>query len=169
MDTHVEQIRLTYGGMDTDDLINRAKSGTLTEEAHVLVLKELQSRAINTTELPEKPSLLPTEKNIPPGFFSRCWYGKEKLWKAYWLLGLLAGVVLGITNIPDSPLIQIALFLLVALPIQAFWWVSVWRCAFRTSHWGWAILARGVVTIGVVISCLVILSSVQLAFHYGLV
>lgn len=159
MDTHVEQLRQTYEGMDIEELINRAKSGTLTEEAHALALKVLQSRGINTAELPETPSPLPPNAEIPPGFFWRCWHGKERLWKAYWLLGLLGGFVLGITRIPSSAFIQAVLFLLIALPIQVFWWVSVWRCAFRSSHWGWAILARGVVIFGIVISCLVLLRS----------
>lgn len=156
---YVEQIRQSYSSMGTEELINRARSGTLTEEAHLLALKELQSRGIDTTELPGKPTLQSTKKEISPGFFWRCWQGKERLWKAYWLLGLLGGFVLGLTRIPASPLIQIVLFFLVALPIQVFWWVSVWRCAFRSSHWGWAILARGMVILGVVISCLVILRS----------
>lgn len=156
MDTHAEQIRLTYGRMDTDELITRVKSGTLTEEAQVLALKELQSRGINTSELPEKPSLLPTSQDMPPGFFWRCWHGKEKLWKAFWLVGLLGGFLLVATKIPPSPIIQMVLSLVIVLPIQIVWWVSVWRCAFRASHWGWSVLARGVVILWVGILCLFI-------------
>lgn len=159
MDTHVEHLRKTYECMDVDELLNRAKSNTLTEAAHAVALNELKSREVDTAELPEKPSPLPADKETPSGFFWRCWHGKEKLWKAYWLLGLLVGLVFGTIRISSGALIQTVLFLLVALPIQVFWWVSVWRCAFRSSHWSWAILARGAVILGVVIPCLIILSA----------
>ena len=153
MDTNTEHLHLVYGGMDTEELIDRTKSGTLTEDAHILALKELQSRGINTAELPENPFPSPPEKEIDPGFLWRCWHGKEELWKAFWLLSFLGGfVIFFITKIPSSRLIQAALFIFLVLPIQIFWWISVWRCAFHTSHWGWAILARVVVILGVYIA-----------------
>ena len=160
MDTNVDDLHLIYSGMDTEELIDRTKSGMLTKEAYVLALKELQSRGINTAVLPENPSSSPSEKEMSMGFFWRCWHGKEKLWKAFWLLGLLAaGFVLGLTRIASSVHIPAVLFLFVTLPIEVFRWVSVWRCAFRTSHWGWAILARVVVIFLVVLWCLLILRS----------
>ena len=60
-----EQIRKTYSGMETEELLGRAKAGTLTEEAHVLAIEELQARGVPRSELPTQPSSLPTNDGIP--------------------------------------------------------------------------------------------------------
>ena len=91
------------------------------------------------------------------GFFGRCWYGKERLWKAFWLLGLLAAVIFKLTALSSLLVNEV---LLVSLPVQLFCWVSVWRCAFRTSHWFWAIVARCWVVVSITISFVLIVASV---------
>ncbi|MHB1085656.1 MAG: hypothetical protein ACYCZA_12570 [Thiobacillus sp.] len=148
---YAEQVRKTYSELETEELLGRVTSGTLTEEAHRIALEELKARNVPTSELPVQALPPSSEASLEPGFFWRCWHGKERLWKAYWLLGLLGGFLFALTRIPTSPLVQGVLFLLFAIPIHMFWWVSIWRCAFHTSHWGWTVLARGVVAINLLI------------------
>lgn len=86
------------------------------------------------------------------GFFGRYWYGKERLWKAFWLLGLLAVIIFKLIAMSSNLLFTA----LASLPVQIFCWVSVWRCAFRTSHWFWAIVARCWVVVSIIISFVLI-------------
>ena len=88
------------------------------------------------------------------GFLGRYWYGKERLWKAFWLLGLLAFVIFKLIAMSSNLLFTA----LASLPVQVFCWVSVWRCAFRTSHWFWAIVARCWVVVSIIISFVLIVS-----------
>lgn len=145
--------------MKTEELLDYAKSGTLTEEEYMLVLGELKARGVPASELPTRTDHSSASDNPENGFFWRCWHGKERLWKAFWLLGLLSAIIFKLTEIPSSQQVQAILVLIVFLPIQVFWWVSVWRCAFRSSHWGWAILARAHVIVTILISCVVILGA----------
>jgi hypothetical protein len=114
----------------------------------------------NESELhSEPPSTIDTKENEinELNFFEACWHGKERLWKAYWLLGLAAGVIFKLADLPTNLSVQVTLFFLIVMPVQILWWVSVWRCAFRCSHWVWAIIARWVVAISVVTTIIILI------------
>jgi hypothetical protein len=89
------------------------------------------------------------ELQRPPFTFSLgdCFAGKERLWKAVWLLG---GIVLGVivflsmllrSEVPQ-PQRAFILNLVASTPIYVLWSVSLWRCAWRSSHWMWGVFAR---------------------------
>ena len=83
-------------------------------------------------------------------FILNYWSGKEKLWKAFWLIGIvgrifvaffivifsLIGKSIGLTW---SVAILSVLFVLIYI-ILAF--VSIWRCAFNTQNNNWGYVAR---------------------------
>lgn len=149
MTTYSDDVREKFRDLDTDDLRDRLRAGALTAEAHAIALEELASRGIATIDIPRQP-VAPDHAPPPPGFFARSWRGKERLWKAFWLVGLLIVLLLSPLRVIENRVVLAGYLLLVALPAHIFWWVSVWRCAFRASHWLWSILARAWVVLGVV-------------------
>jgi hypothetical protein len=110
------------------------------------------------------------ELRRPPFTFSvgDCFAGKERLWKAAWLLG---GIVLGVAVLigmllrSEVPQPQRA-FILNAIATSALyvpWSVTLWRCAWRSSHWMWGIVAR-VAAVSIVCAVVVrIISAVSVA------
>jgi hypothetical protein len=144
MSAYQDQIRETFRTLESEELVSRIKGGALTKEAHSAALTELNARGVATNELPPAPSS--SEAEPEPGFLKRCFSGKEQLWKAYWLLGSIGTLLwLALRFFTSSGTTGGALLflLLVILLFHIFWSVSVWRCAFHTSHWAWAVAARG--------------------------
>ena len=83
-------------------------------------------------------------------FFLNYWYGKEKLWKAFWLIGIL-GRILVATFVIIFALIgksigltwSIAILSFLFIAIYIIWsFVSIWRCAFNTQNKNWGYVAR---------------------------
>jgi hypothetical protein len=89
------------------------------------------------------------ELQRPPFTFSLgdCFAGKERLWKAVWVLGGIVGFVTAFiamllrSEVPQ-PQRAFILNLAASTPIYVLWCVSLWRCAWRSSHWVWGVLAR---------------------------
>lgn len=77
----------------------------------------------------------------------RFWRGEEKLWKAYWLIGVGGGWLFTVLveNLVDLGWLgQIArLLLLVGYSLYSA--VSIWRCAMHTTWKSWRYAARGVI------------------------
>ena len=157
MTTYGEQVRETFRDLETEELLDRVKGETLTAEAHQMALDELASRGVEKVDLPPQP-VFREQATQAPGFLRRCWSGKEPLWRAFWLLGLSVAVVAIPLNLIKSPILLFGYFFAAALPAQIFWWVSVWRCAFRTSHWLWGVIARAWVGVSILIACLMVLA-----------
>jgi hypothetical protein len=156
MSTYAEGVRETFRILETEEICKRLKAGTLTAEAHAIALEELASRgAADVLQQPDTATVV----GPAPGFFARCWSGKERLWKAFWLLGLVMAFLSSpLKAIANSPF-GLTLYLAVALPAQVFHLVSVWRCAFRTSHWVWSVAARIWVVLGVVVTIAVLIAA----------
>lgn len=83
-------------------------------------------------------------------FFLNYWYGEEKLWKAFWLIGIL-GRILVATFVIIFALIgksigltwSIAILSFLFISIYIIWsFVSIWRCAFNTQNKNWGYVAR---------------------------
>ena len=78
----------------------------------------------------------------------KCWRGEEKLWKVFWLYGVLLKIVVrlalaGVAAI--SPVIAGILgiaVLLLAIPYIVWSLVSTWRCAFNVRQEFWGYMAR---------------------------
>lgn len=146
-------------------------SGSLTDEAHRVALKVLREMGADTSELPSTPPT--TEVSVEEGqsravaFVTRCWDGEERLWKAYWLLGMATGLVLAMTAPFAWPGVASVVFWAFAAGLVSAWGTAVWRCAFRSSHWIFAVLARGVVAVNVVWTIVAFLQSLR-AFRLGM-
>lgn len=73
--------------------------------------------------------------------------GKEPLWKAFLILGLLANFIVGFTIAlfvqitPDNPLL-LQLVVAIGLLIAIFAWIGQWRCAFNTKYFFLGALLR---------------------------
>lgn len=80
----------------------------------------------------------------PPRFFKRCWTGQEKLWKAFWLGGLLVAVSTRVlTEIAWQLHLSLVLWIILGIVVllgNLWWLVSVVRCSDNTSNrlWCWA-------------------------------
>lgn len=77
------------------------------------------------------------------------WEGRAPLWKAFWILGLLIPICLGIALIvilslaeadPENKSILVALSVF-NIPFYVFISISLWRCA-KNSHLIWVVLAK---------------------------
>lgn len=80
-------------------------------------------------------------------FVKSFWRGEERLWRSFWLLGISI-MVLGLLLVPILLLLGLSSGQIKSaipvffLPLYGFWIVAVWRSAFKSSHWIWAIVAR---------------------------
>lgn len=142
-----QQIKETLDRLEVDDLIDRIKSGTLTEQAHLIALSALTGRWVSTDGLPQAPIDFQSNEKIDDGFISNCWRGNVRLYKAYWGLGfilvvfsILLSKTLDLTSL--TTLGRVLIFSLSIIPIQLLFLVSVWRSAFNTSSVMFAYLAR---------------------------
>jgi hypothetical protein len=76
-------------------------------------------------------------------FIINCWNGNEKLWKAFWALGVIASALPIVFVLFLKSNEAITIFMLIfELPVIVVWLVSTWRCAFKSSHFLIAIVAR---------------------------
>lgn len=157
----IEDLRSIYREMDSENLLERVKAGTLTEEAHSVALAELAHRGAVLDSLPKDPVELPLEV-IPakPNFLVRAWSGKERLWIIFWVAGFILNIPFALAVAIRHPVFGLALYG-IGVVSRLFWLGCVWRSAFRSSHWVWAVLARGYVALDVTISGLVLLRTLS--------
>lgn len=87
------------------------------------------------------------------GMFKSAWLGEARLWKVFWILGvvlpvgvgLLAAVfVLSVILAPVAIVLWIALFIYTIL-----WWRMMWRCSFNVNWRGWGYVGRVLVVLSV--------------------
>lgn len=98
------------------------------------------------------------------GFIKRAWNGQEKLWKVYWLYGVLLGIVAQVIFLGLEILSAIGGFYIVAcvlatllLLAYAVWSnVALWRCAWNAKATFW----------GYVVRILVVISAITYAFMF---
>jgi hypothetical protein len=79
-------------------------------------------------------------------FIVKYWQGEEKLWKAFWVVGVGLTVIIRtaiyLASTKGAPLIWWVTASAVVLVLQVWWAVSVWRCAHNASQKLWSQLAR---------------------------
>lgn len=155
MTDYLEQLKDTYRQMDTEEIAERVKGGTLTDQAHAVALQELRDRGARLDALPSQPLDMPGSVDPQQNFLVRVWSGKERLWIVFWVLGFLLNIPLGMAAAIRHPLLSVALYAIGVL-CRLFWLDCVWRSAFRSSHWTWAILARVYVVVDLAISALIL-------------
>ena len=87
-------------------------------------------------------------------FFFNYWNGKEKLWKAFWLIGMLGRIIVALIVIIFLQIGQIigltwsiAILSILFILIYIIWSVvSIWRCAFNTKNKNWGHAARIIIS-----------------------
>ena len=90
----------------------------------------------------------------------KCWNGEERLWKVYWIYGILLGMIT-FAFIGNALVFWLALTTKVYFPIviynifmaSYFVWnnVSIWRCSKNAKWPGWLVVARALVIVGAII------------------
>jgi hypothetical protein len=95
-------------------------------------------------------------KMLYKNFIVNYWQGTEKLWKAFWIIGIISFIVMRIISTlfwgtaSESSLALWAIILFLTGYIMFVWWaVAVWRCAPNTSKIMWKWLSR----IVIIVSC----------------
>jgi hypothetical protein len=88
-------------------------------------------------------------------FVTRAWAGRERLWKVYWVYGVLAsvGLLLVLRMLLAVGMPQVLMFAIVA-PYQVWLVVSTWRCAFNADWRGWGYIARFLTVVSVLTTIL---------------
>jgi hypothetical protein len=86
-------------------------------------------------------------------FIKRSWRGEEKLWRVFWLYGVLLGIAISIVYAIIKGLLDLGWPMVVAAmafyAVYQFWLlVSQWRCAWNVNWRGWGYIARFLVVLG---------------------
>lgn len=79
----------------------------------------------------------------------RAWKGQEKLWKVWWLYGVLVVIALALMQ-KMLPMVPLMVFVVVRLLYSLWWYVAAWRCAWNASAKFWGILVRILVVLSAV-------------------
>ena len=69
-------------------------------------------------------------------FIATAWRGREKLWKVYWLYGVVGGIALSFLMGFLLPWLGTSggFTYFAVLTLYSLWlWVSIWRCAFNAN------------------------------------
>ena len=85
-------------------------------------------------------------------FVRSSWDGSERLWKVFWIYGVMAGTAIGTGVHFASKVLSVPELLLVtatALSWALWVTVSLWRCAFNSSWRGWGYGVRAGIVLGV--------------------
>lgn len=99
------------------------------------------------------------------------WRGEARLWVSFWILGIailtLTSAVGYFLYLVGTP-IDRSYFIVQVLTVPSYllWGVSVWRSAFKSSHWIWAIVARFYAVMAVLLG---LAALVNLVFNGGAV
>ncbi len=85
------------------------------------------------------------------GFLGRPWRGQEKLWKAYWLYGVIGAIILQVLLSVLGSIGFVGLILGGALTLVFAVWsnVSIWRCAWNANAKFWGYLVRVLVVLSI--------------------
>ena len=90
--------------------------------------------------------------------FLSYWYGEKKLWKAFWLIGMLGRIIVATIIILFSTIFTsigltwsikiLSIIFMISYVIWSF--VSIWRCAFNVKNKNWGYVARLFITLDVI-------------------
>jgi len=83
----------------------------------------------------------------------RFWRGEERLWKAFWFIGILGGWLFTtlVKNLVVQGWLGILPQILLLVSYSIYSGVAIWRSAFNTAWVGWGYAARGVIVLSLVI------------------
>ena len=83
----------------------------------------------------------------------RFWRGREKLWKAYWLVGVVGGWLFAslVKHLALSGWLSAVPAIGLLAVYSLFSAVAIWRSAFNTGWRGWGYIARAVIVLSAVL------------------
>lgn len=145
MEIDRNELAQNYRNKPTEQLLELYASGTLTEVAYDVLKEELAHRG---NPIPERSKVPAVFKNKPQSLTAH-WKGEASLASAYWLIGVLGGMVFSLLSIMLASSSAILLVFIAWIPYSIFALVSIWRCAWNSSWRGWGYLARSVVVVNI--------------------
>lgn len=115
-----------------------------------------------------------TPKTTSANFLKRSWCGDEKLWKVFWIYGVLAGAILqSIVLVLGTAGVVGGLGMIVGVPViaivgaYAIWiCVSMWQCAWNAKAKIWGYIVR-VLTVLSFISYIMSIITLSGLFIFG--
>ena len=112
----------------------------------------------------QRQTIAPDQRALTPAalaeFVATCWRGGERLWKVFWLFGVVGaaavGYVVGLVEgvVRSSPMwigagvMFWGLAVVASVAYQVWAYVSIWRCAFNAGWKGWGAIARALAVLG---------------------
>ena len=150
MGINIEELAQSYIELSDEELLSLHSSGGLTEVAYNALEMELSRRGVSIPERTAEETA-PLEGGFPS--LRAYWEGKASLASAYWLLGYLGHLVLGVIYkiIATQELFLLnTIFLLISTIYSVFTYISIWRCAWNTSWKGWGYIVRAFIAIGAI-------------------
>ena len=88
------------------------------------------------------------------GWILRAWQGQERLWKVFWIYGVILGIILQVIGSVVAALYGVALQIpaLIFYIIYTIWLlVAEWRCAFNAEWKIWGYVVRILIIFGQII------------------
>ena len=101
------------------------------------------------------------------------WNGKEKLWKAFWIMGfflqfLVAYILLFLLYLGTSIGLTWSIKIIIFLLSNAYtiWiWVSIWNCAYNVEKKIWGHISRFIVILNLIIVILIYSGFININFN----
>lgn len=150
MTSYTATVHDSLSRLESDALVERIRSGSLTDEALQIATRILSERGVAVPAIEESATEVNASqakrqaKRSDGQFISDCLQGTASLNDAFWTLGLGIWIVIGVpTALLQSTLGGIAL--LVALVFRD---IAIWRCAPNAKRVFWGVAARAWVFLG---------------------
>src|ERR1017187_9557261 len=144
-------LRDQYEKMETDELVDLSRRGTLTDIATNIIDEVIQERRerplLSVLPTPIKAERLPIKEYL----IINLWEGNLGLAMTYWVYGVLGGFVWGVGILalkPEGDLIKLVGLLFIIYYFVIY--VGTWKAANKyVGSKVWAILAKFIIIIGV--------------------
>ena len=102
-------------------------------------------------------------KNKLESILLNYWHGKEKLWKAFWIMGfflqfIVAYVLLFLLYLGSSIGLtwSIKIIIFILSNVYTIWiWVSIWNCAYNVKKKIWGHISRFIIILNLIIVILI--------------
>ncbi len=142
MEVDKESLKLRYSKRADNELLDLYSTGELAEVAYDAIESILAERGL---QVPERQTIQHQE-NHNPGLAVKLlsyWNGNAPLFKAFWFVGFLGGIVAKVlmklaATLAVPPLVTLILYCVYLL----FSSVSIWRCSWNTGRKLWGYVAR---------------------------
>lgn len=148
MSSYTEIVQESLSQLENEDIFEKIRSGSLTDEAQQIATRILGERGIAAPATEDfvaevvAPSKKSHAKESSGEFLSRCFRGKASLNDAVWTLGVGLWIAVGIPAalLKATPVPWLGgIVLLISLLFRD---IAIWRCAPNAKRVFWGIAAR---------------------------